>query len=731
MPPSGPLPVAASVTAPGLTRPGATLVPARPGPSLRTRVLASRKRQSLLVLALCAALAAGAAWMYMGVERSLRDLRAQGLPALLDAKTKSLEVFIAERRTDAERWAREPRVADATAELARRARLGDLAEWCRSAEIAEWRAALDPLLRDAGVAAVNVVDRDGRIVASTLPDVCGLQAQPRAMAPQLAQVFAGRTQFIRPYAADARLVAAQPFLGTRPLAWIETPVRDANGAVVAALGFASYVDRDFEAILSTARPGDTGEAYAFDETGTLLSEVRDLRGLADAGALPRDAPRAAFRVKVRDPGRELDGVRSETALPAAEWPLTRAAAAALAAGAAATSSHAQRGVLLDPYRNYRGAEVIGAWRWLPDERIGVVAEIGVEEAYAPLAYVRATLAAVLALLVLTAGWAAWTTLALARLTAKPAAGRRIGPYHIERELAEGGMSTVHLARHALLKRPTAIKIVKRHLATDEVVARFEREVRMVAELRHPNTIEIYDYGHTHDGLLYYAMEFVDGLTLEALVARERTLPLERMRHVVGQVCAALAEAHGKGMIHRDIKPENVMVCERGGEYDFVKLLDFGIVKRIEAAADDHPDARRALTKQLRVLGTPAYMPPERIGHPSDVDARADVYGVGAVVFFLVAGRAPFAGDDEAAILREVIAAPAPRLSALVPGIPPALDDLVARCLDKDPKARPGAVGDVAAVLATLSLPPWTRERARAWWERWRDARAAAVPAGDA
>ena len=216
---------------------------------------------------------------------------------------------------------------------------------------------------------------------------------------------------------------------------------------------------------------------------------------------------------------------------------------------------------------------------------------------------------------------------------------------------------MHLARHALLKRPTAIKILKRHHATDELSARFEREVRLVSELRHPNTIEIYDYGHTADGLLYYAMEFVDGLTLEALIARERTLPLQRMRHIVLQVCAALAEVHAKGMIHRDIKPENVMVCERGGEYDFVKLLDFGIVKRIEVAPDAHPNESRALTRQVRLLGTPAYMAPERIGAPSGVDARADIYGVGALIFFLVAGRPPFEGTDEAALLRQVLADP--------------------------------------------------------------------------
>lgn len=700
-----------------------TQVPDRLAGRLRTRFIASRRRRSLLVLGLCVAVAAASAWMYFGVERSLRDLRGQGLPALLEAKTKSLEVFIAERRADGERWARDGRVAELTTELARRARGAPLAEHCRSDDVAQWSALFAPLLRDENVAGVNAVDRDGRIFASSLPEICGLQAQPRTMAPQLAQVFAGRTQFIRPFAADSRLVAARPFLGTRPLAWIETPVRDAAGNVVAALGFASYVDRDFESILSAARPGETGEAYLFDEAGTLLSEVRDLRGLHREGLLAEGAKRAAFRLKVRDPGVELDaGII--TAGNAAEWPFTRAVAQALAVGAAgAQRGTPAQGVLLDPYRNYRGAEVIGAWRWLPEERIGIVAEIGLDEAYAPLRYVRVTLAAVMVLLVLTAGWAAWSTLALARLTAKPTAGRRIGAYRLERELAEGGTSTVHLARHALLKRPTAIKILKRHMASDELTARFEREVRLVSELRHPNTIEIYDYGHTGDGLLYYAMEYVDGVTLDTLIARERALPLQRMRHIVTQVCAALAEVHAKGMIHRDIKPENVMVCERGGEFDFVKLLDFGIVKRIDVARDEHPNAQRVLTRQVRLLGTPAYMPPERIGAPSNVDARADIYGVGALMYYLVAGRAPFAGDDEAAILRQVLAAPAPRLADVVPGVPAALDELVARCLAKEPIERPGAVHDIVGVLEALRLPPWTREDARAWWEIWREQQA--------
>ncbi|MCC7327500.1 MAG: serine/threonine protein kinase [Burkholderiales bacterium] len=703
-----------------------TLVPDRAAGRLRTRFIASRRRRSLVVLAVCAIVAAAAVWMYVGVERSIRELRAQGLPALLDAKTKSLEVFIAERRNDGERWARDPQIAAQTADLARQASGRDLTDHCRSRAVEEWRALFVPLLKFENVAAVNTVDRNGRIIASTLPEICGLRAQQRTMAPQLAQVFAGHTQFIRPFAADSQLVAAQPFLGTRPLAWVETPSRDASGNVVAAIGFASYVDRDFEAILSAARPGETGEAYAFDETGTLLSEVRDLRGLHRAGLLPEGATSAAFRLKVRDPGVELEpGV----AAPGGdvEWPLTRPVMLSLTAGAeAARRGLPAKGVLLDPYRNYRGAEVIGAWRWLPEERLGVVAEIGVGEAYAPLRYVRVTIATVMVLLVLTAGWAAWSTLALARLTAKPAAGRRIGAYRLERELAEGGSATVHLARHALLKRPTAIKILKRHMATDELSARFEREVRLVSELQHPNTIEIYDYGHTNDGLLYYAMEYVDGLSLDALLAREPTLPLERIRHIVVQVCAALAEVHAKGMVHRDIKPQNVMVCERGGEYDFVKLLDFGIVKRIEAVRDDHPDANRVLTRQVRLLGTPAYMPPERIGAPSDVDARSDIYGVGALIYFLVCGRAPFVGDDEAAILRQVLATSAPRISDALPGVPPALDDLVARCLAKVPEERPAAVDEIVGTLTALELPSWTRDNARTWWGRWRAGHASAV-----
>jgi serine/threonine-protein kinase len=702
-------------------QPTASAAVAAPGagaPRADTRVVAGDVRRSLGVLGVCLAAAVAALWLDRAVERSLKELRAQSLPALLDAKTLALAGFLDQRRDDAQRWARESSLAQATTELARIAALDParLAEDCRSDAQVAWRRQAVPRLASRELVAINVVLRDGRIAASTLPDQCGRIAQPRVAGPQLEAVLRGSTQVVMPFARNGALVAARPRVDDRPVAWIETPARDGAGNVVAVLGFAMTIENDLRGILGAARPGETGEVYAIDESGTLLSDSRHEARLREAGVLPADASvRSAFRVQVRDPGGPLT---PETARTLGERPWTASAAAVLDVARGGASGEPARGVIVEPYRNYRGDEVIGAWRWMPGERTGVIAEIGADEAYAPLRYVRTSVAVVLALLVATAGWAAWSTLSLARLRRNVGSGRKLGAYRLERELAEGGMATVHLAHHALLKRPTAIKILKRHLATDEVSARFEREVRLASELQHPNTIEIYDYGHTPDGLNYFAMEYVEGVTLEQLVARDGPVPLPRTRFIVRQACAALREVHARGMVHRDVKPDNIMITERGGEFDFVKVIDFGIGKRVGNEGVDDP-GQRLLTRQIRLLGTPAYMAPERIGHPSAVDARADVYGVGAILFFLLAGRPVFVSADEAACLRAVLAEPPPSLHALVPGLPRPLVDLVERCLAKSPEGRPGSVQAIIDALDALEVAPWTDADARRWWTGYR------------
>jgi serine/threonine-protein kinase len=284
------------------------------------------------------------------------------------------------------------------------------------------------------------------------------------------------------------------------------------------------------------------------------------------------------------------------------------------------------------------------------------------------------------------------------------------------------MATVHRAVHALLRRPTALKILKPHLATDELIARFEREVQLASRLQHPATIEIFDYGRTRDGTFFYAMEYIDGITLAKLVEKDDAQPPSRVAHILKQVCESLREAHAKGLIHRDIKPANVMLCERGGESDIVKVLDFGLVK------DVHATDTRDITQYARLLGTPAYMAPERIRNPAEAAPAVDIYAVGAVAFYLLTATRVFDAPNELELARQVLDVPAPRAAgAARQPVPRALDELIARCLAKDPADRPARIEDLIAVFtAVLQAQPWTQEAAERWWNDYRGAQEAAA-----
>jgi serine/threonine-protein kinase len=274
------------------------------------------------------------------------------------------------------------------------------------------------------------------------------------------------------------------------------------------------------------------------------------------------------------------------------------------------------------------------------------------------------------------------------------------------------MGEVYLARHAMLRRPTAVKLLRPELLTTENLARFEREVQLTSELTHPNTIEVYDYGHTPEDVFYYAMEYLRGITLAKLIQIEGPVPPARVVHILKQVCGSLEEAHAIGLVHRDIKPANIMLCRRGVEADVAKVLDFGLVK--DVVKPETID----VTAQNIVGGTPAYIAPERLKNPEHVDARVDLYALGAVAFNLLTGQELYTGNTPADIGYQALFADVPRPSERADrAIPPALDDLVFACLSKDPDDRPSDAGEMLRRLEAIVLEePWTRDDARAWWD---------------
>ena len=270
----------------------------------------------------------------------------------------------------------------------------------------------------------------------------------------------------------------------------------------------------------------------------------------------------------------------------------------------------------------------------------------------------------------------------------------IGPYELEEKIGEGGMGVVYKARHSLLDRPAAIKLLAPARTRQEDLRRFEREVRITSQLTHPNTIAIYDFGRTRDGSFYYAMEYVDGVDLQLLVEREGPQEPARVAHLLAQLAGALDEAHGAGLIHRDIKPANLMVCERGKRKDVLKVLDFGLVKTSE---DDVSQS-----DVQRIVGTPLYLSPESITAPASVDARSDLYALGAVGYFLLTGIPPFSGKNLVDVcvqhLHEAPRPPSERRS----GVPRKLEAVILDCLAKTPERRPDSAAAVRSALHTLA-----------------------------
>jgi eukaryotic-like serine/threonine-protein kinase len=290
---------------------------------------------------------------------------------------------------------------------------------------------------------------------------------------------------------------------------------------------------------------------------------------------------------------------------------------------------------------------------------------------------------------------------------------QLGQYTLDRKIGEGGMGAVYLAHHVLLRRDTAVKRILPDRVGAENVERFEREVQHMSQLTHPNTVAVYDYGSTPDGIFYYAMEYLGGgIDLENLVRKHGPQPSGRVAQILAQACGALHEAHTKKLIHRDIKPPNIILCERGGMPDVAKVVDFGLVKDFAA--------NTGASTQV-VLGTPAYIAPEAVTDPTSVGPAVDLYAMGCTGYFLLTGKRVFEGKTAVDVcIQHVTKPPTPPSQVVETPIDPTLEAIILKCLAKLPQDRHANAAELRAALRAVPSKDWTDADARAWWKKFRD-----------
>jgi len=661
-----------------------------------------------------------------------QQLQAQ-LTSTLNANVTSLEIWTTNQTRLATALADEPDVRARAIRILDRSELepGAAGSVTNVADAEQLIRYLRPRLNQLGYGTAQLVNTNFTIVAGLMRARPGTPLQvAEAHTNKFAELFSsGEPVIITPFKPELlvqrratgffinrgtnivrranRLIQANATRGRRgntSLMQVAAPLTK-DGVVRGALALIINPDQEFTRILSVARSGESGETYAFDQTGLLISRSRFDDQLRQLGLLEQTNTSSALNLRLRDPGGDLTkGYKIENTNSVTES-LTRFVAEAL---------DGDDGVDVVPSRDYRGVPVIGAWRWLPQLGIGVVTQVDATEAYQSLRVLQFIFIALFLLLVLCA--VVLFVFSYANLAWRRRLGeaelklKQLGQYMLGEKIGEGGMGVVYRARHALMRRDTAVKLLLPDRADAAAIQRFEREVCLTCQLTHPNTIQVYDYGRTPDGIFYYAMELLAGLNLHDLIFRFGPQPEGRVIQILTQVCESLAEAHALGLVHRDIKPSNIFLCARGGVLDWVKVLDFGLVRDFRNRSDARGEERE-------FAGTPSFMPPEAIKNSSASDPRSDLYAVGAIGFFLLTGKGVFEDEDILKLQEEQLdAAPVPPSQRTTNYISDQLEKAILRCLERDPEQRPQSALDLRDLFLTSPhSADYSPEARAAWW----------------
>ncbi len=645
------------------------------------------------------------------IETTMRDNLRSQLQTLLNVEVAMLRTWFNVQQSSVETEANSTEVRELTRQLLSAAD-GD-APSEKPLNLASVHRDLEKQLR--GTMATHryigyfIADETKTIVSSSEPSLIG-----RSEIPEFDTILSKALDGISTVSPPFRSVAAVKYGAglnrtNQPTMFTVAPIRDENFHVIATLGLRIRPEEEFTKILQLGEIGKTGETYAFDRDFVMVSNSRFDSDLMLLGLVPQDpGSQSLLTIQIRDPGGNMiEGFRPANLR--AEMPPTVMAISAVAK---------QSAFNVDGYRDYRGVPVVGAWSWLDDYDLGVTTEIEYAEAYRPLTILQWTFWGLFTLLIASSVAIFVFTIIVAKLQREAQKAtieaRQVGQYQLLEKLGQGAMGVVYKGQHAMLRRPTAIKMLDLDKINDTSISRFEREVQITCQLNNPNTIAIYDYGRTPEGVFYYAMEYLDGIDLETLATKSGPQPEARVIHLLLQICGSLYEAHTLGLVHRDIKPANIMLTRRGGLPDVVKVLDFGLVKALDEKKQALATAANSLT------GTPLYISPEGVNSPALVDARSDIYAVGAVGYFLLTGNPPFMSDNLVELLRMHVSqaplAPSDRLGREVSA---ALEAAILSCLEKNPANRPQTARDLGNLLRKCpAFGQWTIEDGDAWWGRY-------------
>ena len=615
-------------------------------------------------------------------ERKLTSLQEDfvkgDLRKTIRANAEALHLELDSYKRSAQTAGALPEIKALVEELNGKAKLVARENWLELKGSSELNIRLNEICKTSGFEEYFLLNQDGYFTSATKDYFVGHRVPRQEVIKQLMKK--GGVHLTLP---KYHVLAETQEQREELVMFIAVVVKNNHGEGVGVLAMRIDPNDGFTRVLQASKTEDLAETFAVNSDGYMISASRFEEDLRKRGLLKEGQLSSVLNIHV--------GNYEQRGVARVEYPEIRSS--------------------LEGYTSYRGERVVGARTYLPEYDFEIITELDYDKAYHSLFIVRvifwSLFGVATAFALGLALYSLWAVKMKAKVQAALLEAKELGQFKLSEKLGEGSMGVVYRAEHKLMRRKTALKLLKKEVAGELDLKLFEKEVQMTCRLTHPNTICIYDYGQTDEGIFYYAMEYLNGLSLRLLINDTGPMMQARAIYIMRKICASLHEAHSIGLIHRDIKADNVVLCKQAGIYDVVKVLDFGLVRDLAGLPDELYD---------KISGTPRYISPEAIDTPSEVDARTDIYALGILLCLMVTGKYPFPDVDNQKdmLLCHLNDQPTKPSELVRYKISEGIDELVLWCLEKDRNLRPQNVMELDAKLASLE-GSWDESKAAKWW----------------